>query len=96
MGIIRTNFKSNFYKCLTGKNSFNKIAEIEKPFIDFTLDKNNNIYAIDNAKSIYQMLSNDKNIHVINNQIFGSNIIITDQKNRVYISNLYRGVYESE
>ncbi|WP_425381548.1 lipoprotein [Spiroplasma endosymbiont of Polydrusus pterygomalis] len=88
---------SEIYKCLAGESTFNKIAEIEKPFIDFTLDKNNNIYIIDNGISVYKMLSNNKDIHVINNQLFfGNNTIITDQKNKFYISNSYYGVYKSD
>ncbi len=97
MGITKINGKGNIYKCLAGENTFNKISEIEEYFVDFTLDKNNNIYAIDNAKSVYQMLANDKDIHMINNQLsMSNNTIITDQKNKVYISNFNCGVYESD
>ncbi|WP_425381788.1 lipoprotein [Spiroplasma endosymbiont of Polydrusus pterygomalis] len=86
------------YKCLAGETNFVEITRIKKGnFYNLTLDKNNNIYAIDNAKSVYQMLANDKNIHMINNQLsMGNDTIITAQKNKVYISNSYYGVYESD
>ncbi|WP_425381616.1 hypothetical protein [Spiroplasma endosymbiont of Polydrusus pterygomalis] len=98
MGITKTNDKCEVYKCLAGEGICNKIKTINNaPISDFTLDKNNNIYIIDTSSSVYKMLSNDKSIHIINNQLFiSNNTIIIDQKNKVYISNSDYGVYESD